>query len=262
MSVYKIGLVQIDVKLHETQENQEKALSFIEQALKQGADFVILPEMWKSGFVSNPTDYAENENSALMNNLKKLARDYKAVIIPGSFTEVEKDKIYNTAYVIGANGFVKGKYRKIHIFGPEKKHYVGGNSIPIFEEKGLRFGIEICYDIRFPELTRILALSGARVIFVAAQFPNPRQEHWYTILRARAMENQLFVVAVNRVGEDKHQSYFGNSLVINPNGDVLLYGDDREKLLLCEISTDEVDNVRSIRNDLKERRPEVYKDYE
>lgn len=262
MSIYKIALVQMDVKLHGTQENQEKALSFIEQALKQDADFVILPEMWKSGFVSNPADYIEDENGTFLNSLKKFAKDYKSVIIPGSFNELDKGKIYNTAYVIGPNGLIKGKYRKVHIFGPEKKHYIGGNSIPIFEEKGLRFGIEICYDIRFPELTRILALSGAKVIFVVAQFPNPRQEHWYTVLRARAIENQLFMIAVNRVGEDKYQSYFGNSLVVNPNGDVLIYGDKEEKLLICEINTEEVDNVRNIRNDLKERKPEVYRDYE
>jgi predicted amidohydrolase len=136
--------------------------------------------------------------------------------------EPNGDKVFNTVYVID-NGVLAGVYRKIHLFSllGEDRAFSGGDSWLLADTSIGKVGVIICYDLRFPELSRRLAVEGAQVICVPAQWPKPRQEHWRTLLRARAIENQLFVVSCNACGIIGKLDFFGMSMIIDPKGDVL-----------------------------------------
>ena len=166
-----------------------------------------------------------------MEELLELSRELKLVIV-GSMPEPHGDKVFNTAYVVD-NGRWPGIYRKLHLFSllGEDKAFDSGDSWLLAETSIGKIGVIICYDLRFPELSRRLALEGAQVICVPAQWPKPRQEHWRTLLRARAIENQLFVVASNACGLIGKLDFFGMSMIIDPKGEVLAEAGEAE----CEI---------------------------
>jgi predicted amidohydrolase len=125
--------------------------------------------------------------------------------------------------------------------------------------EGVPAAMMICYDIRFPELARTLALGGAKVLFVPAEWPHPRLHHWKTLLTARAIENQMFVVACNRVGRSVDTDFFGHSLVLNPWGETLVEGDETERILQATLELDEVDRVRKTIPIFEDRRPGLYR---
>ena len=201
-------------------------LTYVRAALKrvaeQGANLVVLPEMWSTGFAYKQLAELALRTEAVVSELCQLSAQHQLVII-GSQPEPAGDgRVFNTIHVID-NGQVVARYRKLHLFSllGEDKAFKGGDGWCLAETSLGKIGVIICYDLRFPELSRRLALEGARVICVPAQWPKPRQEHWRTLLRARAIENQLYVVSCNACGQIGKLDFFGMSMVIDPKGELL-----------------------------------------
>ena len=221
MTVIQAAAIQFNV----TQGDVDANLAYVREALKrvaaQGANLAVLPEMWSSGFAYKNLNELALRTQGIVDELLELSARYKLVIV-GSMPEPNGDKVFNTIHVID-NGTLAGVYRKIHLFSllGEDRAFSGGDSWLLAETSIGAVGVIICYDLRFPELSRRLAVEGARVICVPAQWPKPRQEHWRTLLRARAIENQLFVVSCNTCGMVGKLDFFGMSMIIDPKGELL-----------------------------------------
>jgi len=238
-------------------------LAYVREALArvaaQGAQLALLPEMWSTGFAyKNLTELAQ-QTETVVAELQELSARHKLVII-GSQPEPAGDgRVYNTAHVID-NGRLIGSYRKLHLFSllGEDKAFKGGDDWCLAETSLGPFGVIICYDLRFPELSRRLALEGARVICVPAQWPKPRQEHWRTLLRARAIENQLYLVAANACGPIGKLDFFGMSMIIDPKGEVLADAGELPGEIVAPLSWEAMDAWRAQIPCLNDRRPEFY----
>ncbi len=251
----------MDIALGKPQENLGKTLRKIDEASKDSPDIICLPELFTTGYyLEEANDLAEPIPGATTEALSKKAKTINSFIIAGSILEKSSNGIYNTSVVINLEGKTVGKYSKIHLFPlfNEDKYLKAGNESFCLDLGIAKIGIMICYDLRFPELARKLALQDGEILFIPSEFPNPRLSHWRHLLIARAIENQLFVVGVNRVGEDEKTSYFGHSMIVNPMGEVLVEADENEKIIYAEINLDEIKRVRSSLPTLTERRPETY----
>jgi omega-amidase len=237
-------------------------LSYVREALRrvagQGANLVVLPEMWSSGFAYRNLNDLAGRTAGIAAELMELSRVLKLVII-GSMPEPHGEKVFNTVYVAD-NGNLAGVYRKLHLFSllGEDKAFDSGDSWLLADTSLGKIGVIICYDLRFPELSRRLALEGAEVICVPAQWPKPRQEHWRTLLRARAIENQLFVVACNACGPIGKLDFFGMSMIIDPKGEVLAEGDETEIEISAPLDMQLMAGWRAQIPCFNDRRPEVY----
>ncbi|RME35455.1 MAG: carbon-nitrogen family hydrolase, partial [Deltaproteobacteria bacterium] len=169
------------------------------------------------------------------------------------------DDVFNTSYVVD-NGEVAGSYRKLHLFSVmrEDRFLAAGNEAVIVDTSVGRLGLAICYDLRFPELFRKLALGGAEIICLPAEWPKPRQEHWRTLLRARAIENQMFVAACNCCGIQGKLDFFGMSLLIDPWGDVLAEGGETDTVIRADFDLAKMHAFREQIPCFNDRRPEIY----
>lgn len=208
---------------------------------------VVLPEMWPYGF-----DYARLHEHALeapqiLKRMVKWALNWNAIVV-GSIAElIEDGKIVNRAYVIDSSGEILGFYDKIHLFSPHGEHlyFTRGSHILIVNTSLCRIGVIVCYDLRFPELARRIAIEGADILCVPALWPSVRVEHWRLLLRARAVENQMFVVGCNGCGETGNTAYPGASAVIDPWGEVLQQGDNAEGVISAMVSIKAIENARA-----------------
>lgn len=256
----RISLIQMDIKLGDPNGNREYGINLINEAVRRGSHIVTLPELWTTGYSLKIIDkVAEPLNGPTIMQLSNIASNHGIYII-GSFIERKDNKFYNTAPLIGPNGII-GVYKKIHLFKlmNEDLYFTPGDSFDVYQTNFGKIGIVICYDIRFPELIRSITLKGAKILFVVAEWPHPRMHHWRYLLMARAIENQIFVVATNRVGSDENNKFFGHSMIIDPMGEVLIESGEVETILTSDIELDEVDNVRSKFPFLNDRKPEFYK---
>jgi len=181
------------------------------------------------------------------------------MVLVGSLPELDNGTIYNTAYVID-RGELIGQYRKLHLFSTmrEDKFLGAGDKSLVVETSVGKLGVAICYDLRFPELFRKLALAGAEIICVPAEWPKPRQEHWKTLLRARAIENQLFVVAANCCGVQGKLDFFGLSQLISPLGTILEMAGEEDTELVADFDFEELEKYRAQIKTLVDRRPDIY----
>ncbi len=247
MQKFIVAAIQMDIALGDRKRNFKRAGQLIEQAAKAGARIVCLPELFNTGY-----DYAAITNQCRIlfaqgvRKLKKFASANALYLVGGSIAEKADGRIYNTSLLIGPQGDIIGKYRKIHLFGPldEPQHFTPGEECPVFNTTLGRLGIMLCYDIRFAELGIKLGSQGAQIIFVPAQFPDPRLHHWQVLLQARAIENQLYIVGVNRCGSDLRNSYFGNSMVVDPRGRLVGSLGQGEGILLAEIDLAQIELTR------------------
>lgn len=229
--------------------------------MERKPDVIILPEMWNTSYdLANLKEKADRDGSPSATRMGSLAREYSVNIVAGSISDLRNDKVYNTSYVFNRRGDLVGKYDKIHLFGlmKEDRYLSGGGKKAVFELDGVKCGVIICYDLRFPELSRSLALEGIDVLFVPAQWPHPRMHPWRTLLMARAIENQMYVVAVNRVGQEGKAVFFGHSMVVDPLGEIILEGDEEEGILETEIDLERTARTRKYMTCFKDRRPETY----
>lgn len=250
------------IQFNVTQGDVDANLTYVREALHrvaaQGVNLAVLPEMWSSGFAYRDLNRLALRTEEIVAELLELSARLKLVIV-GSMPEPHGDKVFNTVYVID-NGKLAGKYRKIHLFSllGEDRAFSGGDSWLLAETSIGMVGVIICYDLRFPELTRRLAVEGAQVICVPAQWPKPRQEHWRTLLRARAIENQLFVVACNTCGTVGKLDFFGMSMIIDPKGDLLAEGGESDVEIIAGLDLQAMNDWRAQIPCFNDRRPECY----
>lgn len=254
----KAGAVQFNIRLGEVDAN----VRYVEDALRRlaaaGCTLAVLPEMWDTGYAYKELNELAQRTPGVVAELGRLSRELGMVIV-GSMPEPHGEKVCNTAYVLD-RGELIGTYRKIHLFSlmGEDRSLDGGDQWLVVDTSAGRIGVFICYDLRFPELARRLALEGAEIIVVPAEWPKPRDEHWKALLKARAIENQLFVVAANCCGIQGKLDFFGSSLIIGPKGEHLAEGGYEP----CEISaTLDFSEMESWRRQIPcftDRKPECY----
>ncbi len=258
MSSIQAAAIQFNVKQGDVDAN----LAYVREALArvagQGANLAVLPEMWSSGFAYKNLNELALRTEGIVEELLELSARHKLVIV-GSMPEPNGDKVFNTIYVID-NGTLAGVYRKIHLFSllGEDRAFSGGDSWLLADTSIGKVGVIICYDLRFPELSRRLAIEGAQVICVPAQWPKPRQEHWRTLLRARAIENQLFVVACNACGIIGKLDFFGMSMIIDPKGELLAEAGECEGEIIAPLDMQAMNDWRAQIPCFNDRKPEIY----
>ncbi len=257
---FRIACAQMDIALGEKDVNLDTAVQMVKEATSRQVDLIVLPELFTTGYCLEQAEVlAEPSNGHTIELLRDLAGRFHIFIIAGSILEKRRQGIFNTCYLIGKDGKLLGKYDKIHLFPPfdENQHLSPGSEVSIFKTSLGRFGVMICFDLRFPELAGQLALKGAQVIYCPAEFPADRIAVWATLLRARAIENQVFIVGCNRVGSDGKHLYGGRSSIINPAGITLAQADETPQLLDALVNLADVETVRKELPTMKYRR----KDY-
>jgi len=239
-------------------KNVAAACSLIEQAAAQGADLVALPEYCNVLHDSTAhREAAEPVPGPTIERFAELARAHKIYVHCGSIPERTDDpqRIYNTTVLLDREGEIVGRYRKIHLFdveiegrvsAKESEAVMPGGEVVVLETEFGPVGLTICYDLRFPELYRRLAVQGARVIFTPAAFTLfTGKDHWEVLQRARAIENQVYVVAPAQIGlHEKGKACYGNSMIVDPWGTVLARCPDRVGYAIADIDFDYLDKVR------------------
>ncbi len=256
----KIALAQIDIAFGQPTVNFAKVEDFIARASGK-VDVIVFPEMWNTGYaLSELTELSDKEGKFTQNLLARLAKKYQINCVGGSVSTQKAEKFYNTSYIFDTSGNLVSTYDKVHLFGPmnEEKFIAAGNRENQFELAGVPSASVICYDIRFPEWLRTNMSQGAKILYVVAEWPVQRVRQWKILLQARAIENQAFVVAVNRVGSDLNNQFNGHSLIISPLGEIIVNAGENETLCFAEIDLSEIDSVRGEIPVFSDRRPELY----
>lgn len=269
----KIGLCQMMVSIDSKKENIDKARRMICEASDKGAKIVSLPEMFNCPYDNKKfREYAEDFSSGeTINMLSNIAKEKKIYVIGGSIPELDdKNNIYNSSFIFDNKGRIIGKHRKMHLFDIDIKNKVkfkesevltSGNNITVVDTEYGKIGVVICYDIRFPELTRLMTLEGAKVVFVPAAFNmTTGPAHWETLFKSRALDNQIYVAAISPARNESY-SYvaYGNSLIASPWGDIINKLDEKEGILIEEIDFNYIDEIRESLPLLKHRREDLYK---
>ncbi len=258
----KITCVQMDMAFARPDENFAKAKTLIHDALQQNPDVIVLPETWNTGFFpkENLADLCDRDCERVIAEIGSLARENRVNIIAGSVANLRVGKVYNTATVFDREGNCIASYDKTHLFTPmgEDDYFTPGDHLCRFELDGKQCGLIICYDIRFPELTRSLALQGLDVLFVVSQWPNVRTFHLRTLTTARAIENQMFLACCNSCGKAGGTVYGGNSAIIDPWGETLALASENETLVTAECDFSVLDGIRNSIPVLKDRRESIY----
>lgn len=268
----KLHVAQLQTRVWpDQQRNLQRAAALIEQAARQGADFVTLPEMFCCPYQTEcfPA-YAEPEGGEVWQACSRMARAYRVWLSAGSMPELDGDgNIYNTAYVFDRQGSQVAKHRKMHLFDisirggqqfQESATLSAGTAPTVFETEFGTMGLCVCYDLRFPELSRLMALSGARVILVPAAFNlTTGPIHWELLFRARALDNQAFVLGT-APARDEQAGYvsWGHTIAAGPWGNVLGQLEEKPGMLMTELDLDETDAVREQLPLLRHRRTDVY----
>lgn len=261
----KIAAAQISCAPGELDANLGKVRDFSSFAKDAGAELVVFPEMVDTGY-SMPMiqKYAEPWADGAVPKLQKIAKAASIAIAIG-VSERDGASIYNAQVMIDATGQVVAKYRKTHLVTAapldERRWLSPGNDFTSFDMAGFRFGLSICYDLRFPEMCRTLAVEhSANVLINSSAWPFPRLEHLRILAMARAIENQSYLVLANRVGTDDGVTFCGSSAVIDPYGVILAAASaDREELIQAEISELVIESVRQRMAVFDHRRRELYK---
>ncbi len=262
---FTVSLAQMSVTAGNIEANFQKGKALVAAAAERGADLVVLPELWTTGFDWPRNKELSDKHNGILEEIAVLAREHR-LWIHGSTLTVEEQQLFNTSTLYDSDGIERGRYSKIHLFryGGENKYLAAGDAPVIVETPWGKMGLAICYDLRFPELFRRYALEGATMVLLPAAFPQPRRPHWNVLLRARAIENQMFVIATNHVGEAEFPNvgpvtFFGTSAVIDPWGETVVEGgQDEEILLTTTVDLEAVQRARRKMQVLEDRRPEVY----
>src|SRR5947208_1531978 len=260
----KIALFQISCSLGDSEANLAK-VHFLSRAVNDvGAELIVFPEMTDTGYsMSVIQKYAGHWKSGFVPGLEEIASELSIAIVSG-VSERDGSSIYNSQVLIDAKGDIVAKYRKTHLYAvapvEEQACFAPGDSFASFKLGCLQFGFSICYDLRFPEMYRKMATEQKVGAFiVSSAWPFPRVEHWCVLAQARAIENQSYVIASNRVGKDDDLWFCGSSAIIDPRGVVIAAAStDREELIQADLSAELVVSVRSRVASLTHRRSDLY----
>jgi len=253
----------MNIMWEDKEKNKEKAQKFIEDASINNADLVLFPEMCLTGFSMNVENIGERPDSSL-GTTDWFLRKAKEFDIHIGFGHVElhssTKKGFNMFTIVSPTKGIISSYRKIHpfSFGLESLYYIGGDVLSAFNLMDFNISTFICYDLRFPEIFQI-ASRKSTLLTVSANWPKSRREHWITLLKARAIENQCYVAGINRVGIGDNIEYCGDSMVIDPLGNILCQSEGVETLLLQDIFAVNVENTRKDFKLKKDRREDLYK---
>jgi predicted amidohydrolase len=276
MDTLRVALVQINSR-HNKEENIRRAEELIDQAAATGARIVALPEYVNYlGGRDGQDEAAETIPGPITERFSAKASEHGIYLLGGSIHERTSTpgKYYNTSVLYGPGGDILAKYRKIHLFdieltgnvsANESETILPGNEIVTATIDGHKAGLTICYDLRFPELYRLLALDGAEILFVPAAFTMfTGKDHWHTLLKARAIENQAFVIAPGQVGahEPNDARCYGHSLVVDPWGTVLADSPDKEGVVTADLDFEYLRKLRKQLPSLANRQPEAYRERE
>jgi deaminated glutathione amidase len=268
-----VSAIQITAADSRKQDTVERMLAYLDEAGRRGSTLAVLPEVWTGVGFSNAEAYrqiAEEVPGPTTRALSEKAKRYSMTIV-GSLYEKRGNRYFNSAPVIGPDGEILGRYDKTHLFDApnrvdipsgyrESDKVDAGADLPVFLTPAGHIGVSVCSDLRFPEVYRELALKGAKVIVVASAFLSPRHDHWEFFLRARATENQCWVVASGQVGKDPESdlAYVGRSMVVDPWGVIVAQAPDCEYVLTTTIDLDHIDHVKQLYPLMDQRRPELY----
>jgi omega-amidase len=258
---YKIALIQMDIVFGNPKMNFEKAESLVELAMKNTPDIIVFPELWTTGYdLTNLSNTADTDAVETIEFLKAKAIKYNVHFVGGSIANKKDDGIYNTLLIINNKGELVHQYNKLHLFKLMDEHLYlkAGKEQGIFSLEDHVFAGQICYDIRFPEWFRKHVLLGAQAIFVVAEWPEQRLHHWKTLLTARAIENQCYVIACNCSGSNPDNVFAGHSLIIDPWGEIIAEASNQEEILFGEIDLEKVKSVRNTIPIFSDRNPDLY----
>lgn len=267
-----VAAVQMRPVLNEMEENLVRMADYIIKICgSQKVDIIVFPELITTGYECGVrfTDLAQRIPGATVNVLAQRAAEFGVYVAFGMPAKEKVESIlFNTAVLIGPDGELVGDYRKVHLKGEERMTFRAGFRYPIFETKFGNIGLLLGYDLAFPEAARALALDGAELILVSANWEKPRNEEWRTYVMARAFENSCFIAAANRVGEDVTYSFIGDSMIVGPRGQMLasLAGEidpktnePAEGYALARIDLYDVRRNREEFQTLQNREPDTYK---
>ena len=232
-----VHLIQIDSVWEDRAANHVKARELIAKANPQPGDLIILPETFSTGFSMNLAVTAEPEGGETEQLLRGLASQYQCCVMGGVVTRQSASSGANQSLALAPDGTVLARYTKnqpFSLIGEDKTH-PAGTEVVTFEWQGLRIAPLICYDLRFPELARNAVKAGAEVLIYIAAWPVKRIQHWITLLQARAIENQAYLIGVNRCGTDPDFTYTGRSLVVDPHGVVIADAAEQERVVSARI---------------------------
>jgi len=256
---FKAGIVQFDVKAGQIEANLNTIFEHLEKLASDSVSLAVIPEMFSCSFDNENLKQHSKSTDKILEKLSLLAK-VNQMAITGSLPEKENDQIYNSMVFIDRDGKIIFRYRKLHLFKLTNEHlyYSAGNDIAVLDSSFGRIGLMICYDLRFPELARILSLQGAKMIIVCAQWPEARKEHWETLIKARAIENQLFMICSNRTGIEDNLKFPGMSMVVDPLGNVLIMGKDKAESIFAEVDLKLVKHARVTMPCITDRRDDLY----
>jgi predicted amidohydrolase len=264
MMALKIALAQMAVRPGELAWNEAQARRLAARAAEDGADLLLLPELWHSGYdLERAGEYATPLDEGAFGLMADMARQHGLYVAGTSLEAAAEGRPANTATLYTPQGARAGAYRKVHLWAPlgETDYLAAGKTLPAFQLPWGRVALAICYDLRFPEQWRCYADAGADLVLIPAAWPSRRVEHWRLLLRARAVENQFCVAGCNRAGggTDAGQDRFGGySSAVDPWGRVVAEGGPDPDLVMTRLDLDEVARARRLFPFLADRRPEVY----
>ncbi len=253
----KIALFQSDIEWCNKEKNFAVAREKVKEAKNKGCSVIFFPEMSFTGF-SMATEVTAESDTKTLDFVTSLAKEY-SIYIGFGYVKKVNGKCENHYCVVDYRGEVISDYTKIHPFsaGYENENFVGGNSITHYRIEGINFSTFICYDLRFPEVFSAVG-DRAEVIVVPANWPKSRSHHWKTLLKARAIENQCYILGVNCVGVHDDIYYSGDTMAVNPDGEVIAERSNIQDLLIVEINKD-ANTYREKFDSRTDRRPELYK---
>lgn len=267
--MFKIALCQMTGSV-DKEESKKQARTMIEEAAANGAKIAALPEMWNCPYSNDYfRKYAEKEDGPSVAFLSDLAAKNGIYLIGGSISELDEDNVYNTSFCFDPSGNIIGKHRKAHLFDVDVKGGIRfmesdtlspGNQVTVIDTQFCKVGVAICYDVRFPEMSRTMALEGAKLIILPAAFNlTTGPAHWDLLMRARALDNQVYFAAVSpaRDMQGIYQAY-GSSCIVTPWGEFLAKADEKETILYGDIDLEYEDSIREQLPLLKHRRKELY----
>ncbi len=254
----RIAVAQFAPVVGNKKSNLEKTYYYMSRAAEEGADLLLVPEMFLTGYTEDPTDMvdmAEDINGTSIQQLKTAAAKNNVALV-GSFLERDTtaNSLYNTSVFINAEGELLGTFRKIHLFDDERKIITPGDKITTINYKNICYGLLICFDVEFPELARSLALAGAQVLLVVSANMKPYGHFHRNYVLARAQENHTFVAYCNQVGSNNSWDFVGDSCLVNPSGEIICELAGEEGITAGDINLSEIARSQEVYNYLKERR--------
>ena len=258
----RVSALQLPIVIGDRDKNRETLRRMTAQAMEAGPDVLVLPELWDIGFFPRPlADFTDAEGAAARELLSELAKEHGVNIVGGSVAAASEGAVHNRCFVFDRAGALVASYDKTHLFSPAKEdhHFAKGEALASFALDGVPCAVIICYDLRFPELARRLALGGAAVLFIPSAWPTARLAHWRVLTEARAVENQMFVAAVNGSGAFANgMPLAGHSALIDPWGERLAEADEGEAILTADFDLAVREKIKNTIDVFHDRREDLY----